>query len=110
MFTTSRALVATAPVQVVGTYSLLEGSWLWAWANPSIPEPLTKDARGAREFGLAHGLKQFTGSKVLCSEDEAWEFTALACQLADAQGAYRGPSGSTMVFMTFGDVSVQRIS
>ena len=28
---------------------------------------------------------------------------ALACKLNDAQGGYRGPAGSAMVFMTFGE-------
>jgi hypothetical protein len=37
---------------------------------------------------------------------QAWEFTALACHLCDAQGAYRGPAGTALVFMTFGEVTL----
>jgi hypothetical protein len=107
---TNDGQVASALVQVVGTYDQLDGAWLWSWANPSIPGPLTVDARRAYEFGIEHGLKSFTDRRVLCDEVNAWEFTATACHLANAQGAYRGPSGTTMVFMTFGDVSTQLIS
>ena len=42
------------------------------------------------------------------SEDEAWEFTALACQLCRAQGAYRGPAGTALVYMTFGEVTLSK--
>jgi hypothetical protein len=41
--------------------------------------------------------------KIECGEDDAWQMTALACKLANAQGAYRGPMGSTLVFLTFGE-------
>jgi hypothetical protein len=34
--------------------------------------------------------------------------TALAVKLCDAQGAYRGPSGSSYVFMTFGEVQLSK--
>src|SRR5947209_19712354 len=37
----------------------------------------------------------------ISSEDDAWQLTALACKLAGAQGGYRGPMGSTLVFVTF---------
>ena len=43
-----------------------------------------------------------------CSEDEAWAFTALACHLCQAQGAYRGPAGPALVFMTFGEVTLSQ--
>jgi hypothetical protein len=46
--------------------------------------------------------------KVACDEAEAWEFTALACKLCNAQGAYRGPAGSARVFMTFDDVQLSK--
>lgn len=43
------------------------------------------------------------------SEEEAWRFTAVALHLSGAAGAYRGPAGSTYVFMTFGDVTVRKV-
>ncbi len=44
--------------------------------------------------------------KVECAESDCWEFTALACKLCDAKGAYRGPSDTARVFMTFGEVTL----
>jgi len=39
---------------------------------------------------------------------DAWHFAAVAVRLCERQGAYRGPSGGTYVFMTFDTVSVSK--
>jgi hypothetical protein len=44
----------------------------------------------------------------LCSEQDCWAVTALAHLLCGANGAYRGPSGPTMVFMTFGELRLSK--
>jgi hypothetical protein len=65
-------------------------------------------AQRARDFGEKYRLERYTTRKIVSSESEAWHFTALASYLAGAQGGYRGPSGSTFVFMTFGDVTITK--
>jgi hypothetical protein len=62
----------------------------------------------AKEFGQKHELTKFTERKVKCSEDEAWEFTAVAARLGKANGAYRGPAGTALVYMTFGEIKLSR--
>lgn len=103
---TSATKIVSAPVQVIGTYNTLDGTFLWAWDHPSIPEPRRADARLAHRFGQAQNLPLFTTRKVECSEEQAWSFTAVALYLSGAQGAYRGPAGTAMVFMTFGEMSI----
>ena len=99
----------TAPVQVIGSYSSDEGSWLWSWANPSVIEPLTQAARLARAFGETYELSEFTQRKIQCLEDDAWRFAAVGLHLSRSAGCYRGPAGSTFVFMTFGEVSIRKV-
>jgi hypothetical protein len=103
---TSATRRVTAPVQVIGTYNSLDGTFLWGWDHPSIPEARRADARLARRFGELQNLPLFTTRMVECSEDQAWAFTAVAMYLAGAQGAYRGPAGTTLVFMTFGEMRI----
>src|SRR4051812_28372015 len=43
-FTSPRGMIATAPVQFVGSYNTQDGTWLWAWDNPSLEAPLTEHA------------------------------------------------------------------
>jgi hypothetical protein len=107
---TSATKVVTAPVQVIGTYNTKDGTFLWGWDHPSVPEPQRADARLAREFGQIHRLPSFTTRKVEVTEEEAWRVTAVALYLSGAQGAYRGPAGTTMVFMTFGKFTVAPVT
>ncbi len=105
---TSKKLIATAPAQIIGTYSTETGTFLWAWDHPSVLAPLQEHARRVREYGEQHGITALTTRKLECEELEAWEFTALACHLCDAQGAYRGPAGPALVFMTFGEITLSQ--
>ena len=102
------SLQAVAPIQVVGTYNREDGTFLWGWDHPSVPEPLRGHARLAREFGERHGMASLVERKVSCSEEEAWEFTALAARLGEASGAYRADTGGPLVFMTFGEVTLRK--
>lgn len=107
-FTFADGTLAEAELQIVGTYNTLDGTFLWGWDHPSVAEPLRKHASHAKEFGEKHGLPKFTERKVKCSEDDAWEFTAVAARLGKANGAYRGPAGSTLVYMTFGEIKLSK--
>jgi hypothetical protein len=108
IFTSPDGTKATCPVQIIGTYNTADGTWLWGWDHPSVQPPLQEHARKVKAYGEAHGIERFTTRKIACTEDDAWEFTAVACKLADAQGAYRGPSGTARVFMTFGEVCLSK--
>jgi hypothetical protein len=105
---TSATKTVAAPVQVIGTYNSLDGTFLWGWDHPSVPADRAADARLARRFGELHELPLFTTRMVECTEEQAWSFAAVAMYLSGAQGAYRAPSGTTMVFMTFGGMTISR--
>src|SRR5262245_59051366 len=107
-FTFADGTIAEAELQIVGTYNKLDGTFLWGWDHPSVVEPLQKHARLAKEFGERHGLTNYTERKVKCSEDDAWQFTAVAARLGNANGAYRGPAGSALVYMTFGEIKLSK--
>jgi len=107
-FTFNDGTIAEADMQIVGTYNTLDGTFLWGWDHPSVAEPLRRHAILAREFGEQHRLPKFTERKVKCSEDEAWEFTAVAARLGKANGAYRGPAGTALVYMTFGEIKLSQ--
>ncbi len=107
-FTFSDGVTATTQFQSIGTYDTLDSTFLWGWDHPSVVEPLREHAKLAKAWGTKNGIQRFTTRKVKCSEQEAWEFTAVAARLANANGAYRGPAGTTMVFMTFGTITLEK--
>ena len=108
VFTSLKGLVATAPAQIVGSFNLDDNTWLWSWDNPSVEPALTAHAKLARVYGQQRGIPELTTRKLVTTEEKAWEMTALTCKLGGYQGAYRGPAGQTMVFITFGDVKLQK--
>lgn len=105
---TINGIVATAPVQIIGTYNTADGTWHWGWANPSVEPKLAAHAGVLRDFGAQRDISELTNRKLPTTEDKCWEFTALACKLAKDEGAYRGPAGDTLVFMTFGELKIEK--
>jgi hypothetical protein len=108
VFTTPQGMQAVAPAQIIGTYNTQDGTWLWAWDHPSVEPSLAKDAKKMLAYGQRHGYAKLTTRKLQITEAEAWELTALAFLICDANGAYRGPAGTALVFMTFGEVQLSK--
>jgi hypothetical protein len=105
---TAKDIEATAPVQIIGTYNPQDKSWMWAWDNPAILEPLRQHAETVRRYGEQHRIEELTERKIVCDENACWRFAALACCLNGAQGAYRGPTDGPLVFLTYGAVLLSK--
>ncbi|MGB0387205.1 MAG: DUF6882 domain-containing protein [Ardenticatenaceae bacterium] len=105
-FTFANGVVATAPVQIVGTHNPVDGTFLWGWANPSIHKRLTAHADLVKQYGSQNQVSLFVREQVKCTEDEAWAFTAVAVRLAKANGAYRANAEGPWVYVTFGKVTL----
>lgn len=104
VFTSPNGMTATCSVQIIGTFNTEDNTWLWGWDHPSVDPALQDHAELCRTYGDKHSIDVLTAPKLEgSSEDDAWQLTALACKLAGAQGAYRGPMGTTLVFVTFGE-------
>jgi hypothetical protein len=101
-------VIARAPAQIIGTFDSNAGTWMWAWANLSVSDALKKDSIRVRDYGEAHRIARLTTPKWPADESECWRMTALASRLCESNGAYRGPAGSTFIFMTFGLVSLKK--
>lgn len=100
-------LVVEAPVEIVGTYNPASASFLWAWANHTIPGKLQGGANRVRAYGDTHGVTDFTSRLATVSPARAWEFAAIANHLARAKGAYRASAGGIVVYVTFGKIGVR---
>lgn len=107
-FSNADGFTVVGSVQVIGTYNTLDGTWLWGWDHPSVSPPQARAACLARDFGKDYDLGPYTTRSLDCSEDDAWRFTALALYLSAGAGAYRGPAGSTYIYMTFSEVKIMQ--
>ena len=109
-FSSNDGFLAVAPVQVVGTFNTLDRTFLWAWDHPSIPSERAVASHLARDFGEEYALTDYTTRKVGCDKDAAWEYAAVTNHLANMQGVYCGPSGTTLAFFVFGQVTLSKTS
>ena len=100
--------IAKAPAQIIGTFDSKTSTWLWAWANQSIAEPLKRDALRVLDYGKEHSIARLTTAKWPAEEMDGWRMSALANRLCSTNGAYRGPAGTTLVFMTFGEIQLTK--
>jgi hypothetical protein len=99
-------VVAEAPVQIIGALDTARGTWHWGWDHPSVMPPLDRHARRVREWGENHDVAELTTALIDADDDLAWRFAAIACELNNAQGAWRCESGKTAVLVTFGTVTL----
>ncbi|MEU9093839.1 DUF6882 domain-containing protein [Streptomyces sp. NPDC048428] len=97
---------ATAPAQILASFSASSGSWLWAWANESILPEMSRDARSVRDWAETHGHHTLAQPETEADEQVAATLAALAVRITGAAGFYRGPGAGSVAIITFGPVTL----
>ncbi|MEU8467938.1 DUF6882 domain-containing protein [Streptomyces sp. NPDC029006] len=100
--------IATAPAQILGSFSPRSGSWLWAWANQSILPGMSRDSRSFCDWAEANGHPALAQPKVNVDEEAASTLVAVAVRITGAIGYYKGPGGNSSVIITFGPVTLTK--
>ena len=77
-----------AALCLVGTSSEWEGTFLWAWANETIPPAARAGLDRVREFGEVYDLPLLTTATLRGSRADALEILAIAGRLLDAEGVF----------------------
>ncbi|PKH49412.1 hypothetical protein CXF68_01350 [Tenacibaculum sp. Bg11-29] len=67
-------------MQVLGTYSEKEQSWLWAWANKQsgIPEQFLEASLALKEMGVKYSIEDLTKPKIETENDPGHYFSSVA--------------------------------
>ena len=97
---------ATAPAQILGSFSHASGSWLWAWANTSILPEMSRDAGIFRDWAEAHGYPHLAQPKIDADVTAASSLVALAVRVTNATGYYKSPGSNSALIITFGPVTL----
>lgn len=95
-----------APAQILGSYSPRSRSWLWAWANESLLPAARTASEAARDWGEANDQALLITPRMEVTEEQADEIAAIAFRVTMATGFYRAPTGSGVVYVTFGRVTI----
>ncbi|HLW84902.1 MAG TPA: hypothetical protein VKR60_06760 [Candidatus Sulfotelmatobacter sp.] len=94
-----------ASVLVTGTTSKSAGTWLWSWANGSMPEQVSDPVKQVRDFGVSERISELTQAYLPDDEYVGWAMTAVAARIMDAKGAYRCPTNDGFIYMIYNDIS-----
>lgn len=97
---------ASAPAQILGSFSSASGSWLWAWANESILPAMSRDAGVFRDWAEGQGHSHLAQPKIDIDEKAASTLVALAVRVTNATGYYKSPGSNSTLIITFGSVTL----
>jgi hypothetical protein len=103
-FSTGGQAGVVAHILVVGSIGDEPGTWLWSWANSSMPESLSEPITRVRQFGKDHGLDKLADPVWPGDRTDGWEMAAAAALILSAKGAYRAPYEGGAVFLVFTDI------
>jgi hypothetical protein len=80
---------ACYPITPIGSWSAEHGTWLWAWANDSLPMQAREAARAIQGLHAQTGFRVFTDEGTDASSADAEDLTALAVHELGAIGFFR---------------------
>jgi hypothetical protein len=83
----------TYRAQILGTESAESKTWLWAWANPSIPTALTEASLQLREIGTSASIAELTRARLPADDDLPLKLATIALGRQARGAAYRGVGG-----------------
>ena len=90
----------SAQICVVGTSSALEGSFLWGWANESLPRLATHKLEAVRRFGEEHRLSLLTMAEHQGGMAQGKECVAISARILQAEGIFIDTVGDVTMFLT----------
>ncbi len=87
-----------ADLCMVGSISTCEKTFLWAWANETIPAKARERLGDVRAFGEAHDLHLLTIAEWPATRAEGLEMLAAAGRIMDADGVFIDSAGDLTMF------------
>jgi len=100
--------VLVAHVTVVGTCSQSEGTFLWAWANESMPAAAVRDLDMLRAFGAQHDLTMLIDPEWPAGHGESLEALIVAGRILDAKGTYVDNTGNVTIYFALRGFETRR--
>lgn len=88
-------------IQVVGSFNPEDLSFKWSSVLAEIPVPLQYVARQVYSLASQQYYPLLMQAVLQCNEEEAWNFAAVACHVAGAEGAYRVKVRGEWLYVVF---------
>jgi hypothetical protein len=93
-----------ASIHVIGTTSISGATWMWGWANESLPPNVAKAVARVRAFGEAESIAELKEAELPDDEYLGWGMTAVAAKVLGAKGGYRCPGENGFVYVVYSSI------
>jgi hypothetical protein len=90
-----------ASVCLIGT--IQRGSFLWSWADTSVPMVATRRVAAVKRFGEEHGLGLLMQPRAAGGHPQALELLSIAGRILDADGIFIDRDGESVLYFTLHD-------
>ena len=87
-----------AAICIIGSTSISEGSFLWSWANETIPHISKERIYEVRTFGKTHDLTLLVDAEWPGTKEDGLEMLTVSSRILDAEGAWVAPVGDVTLF------------
>ena len=85
---------------VVGTFSNLDGTFLWGWADESLPPSAISAIKIVKSFGEEHDLGLLFSPALTGGRAQGLECVAIAGRLQNASGIFLDATDEVIMFFT----------
>lgn len=79
--------------QVAGTYSD-DGTWMWGWGHPEVPEKMQQAAWAVQQFGERQEIEDLLSRGGPVDAERLDDFVSICAYISDADGVYLGDHGA----------------
>lgn len=100
--------IVEADLEVLGTWSGRDNSFLWGWDHPSVPQSMRNATIKTKAYADEHDIDELKDSMTNCDFEDCWEIASIAGLIGDLDGIYRGEAGgSTWIYMGFNNITLK---
>lgn len=82
----------SADAQIAGTLSN-DGSYMWGWGHPEVPEPMQMAAWAVQQFGERQEIEELLTRGGSAEPQMIEDYLAISAYISDADGIFRGDHG-----------------
>ena len=99
------------PIQIIGSLSFNDSSWMWGWANAKsgMPENLLVQSNQLKEIGQDKGIKELTDGHFNVEEGFEHKIGMMACGLFNSKSYYCANYGQGTLVVTIEDDKIPEI-
>ncbi len=99
------------PIQIIGSLSFNDNSWLWGWANiqSGIPENLLIQSNKLKAIGEQKGISELIDSSFIVDNGFEHKIGMLACGLFNSKSYYCANYGQGTLVVTIDDEKIPNI-